>query len=92
MDGTRMKAITCVEIDGRPFLLRGDRALGEVMADIEAAASGDDPKFVQLIGGEDAVSVLVSSRTRVIVTVRHDRVDHIAPDESTHLQTEDWDL
>jgi len=88
----RTKTTTYVEIDGRPFVLYGDRDLTEVMADIEKAAASPDPTFVRLDGGDELVSVLISSRTRVVVTVRRDSADHAVPEAPMFLPTADWDL
>lgn len=93
MDDTATNTTTCVEIDGRPFILHRDRDAGEVMAAIEAAAALPDPTFVHLGSGDELTSVLISARSRVIVTVRHDSADHaIAPDPAMYLPTEEWDL
>lgn len=92
MDDTRIQTTTSVEIDGRSFVLHGDRDHTEVLADIEAAAARADPTFVRLISGDETVSVLISSRTRVVVTVRRDTADHGVPEAPMFPANIDWDL
>lgn len=63
------------------------------MAAIEAAAALPDPTFVHLGSGDELTSVLISARSRVIVTVRHDSAHHsFVPDAAMNLPVEEWDL
>jgi|GEM_PF-3571512 len=92
MDESRTETTTCVEIDGRRFVLDADRHLAGVMADIEAAAARPNPTFVQLTDGDERVSVLVSSRTRVVVTVYRSSAAQEALNEPVVFPDADWDL
>ncbi|MFB4351887.1 hypothetical protein RAC69_01950 [Microbacterium sp. LS_15] len=64
--------LTHVEIDGRDFVLSGERDLVDVMSQIEAAAASP-PAFVDLSDGDDLVSVLIHSTSRVVVSVETDQ-------------------
>lgn len=87
-----MQKTTCLEIDGRPFVLGEGRDLTEVMTEIEVAAARPAPTFVQLASGDEFVSVLISSTTRVVVMVCSNSDDHEAVYGSTTSHIADWDL
>lgn len=70
MSDTRAEARTRVEIDGHGFLVDPERDLVELMEQIETAAR-TQPTFVHLHGGEESVSVLVTPRSRIVITVDH---------------------
>ncbi|MFF7294172.1 hypothetical protein ACFY9N_16705 [Microbacterium sp. NPDC008134] len=89
MDGSRTKPRTRIEIDGREFLLDGDRDLVDLMARIEAAARSE-PTFVDISSRGGLVSVLVSPGARVVISVAHEGRDH---DHAPPIPPiGDWDL
>ncbi|MCM3780418.1 hypothetical protein [Microbacterium hydrocarbonoxydans] len=81
--------LTHVEIDGRDFILSGERDLVHVMSQIEAAAASP-PAFVDLSDGDDLVSVLIHSTSRVVVSVETDQRSS-ADYEPLSYPNNDWD-
>jgi len=90
MNSPTLSTRTRVEIDGREFLLDGDHDLVDLMTRIETAARSE-PMFVDLSGGERLVSVLISSRSSVVVSVVHEGVAR-PTDEAPVAPLADWDL
>lgn len=89
MDGARVTRAR-IEIDGREFLLDGDRDLVDLMTRIEAAARSE-PTFVDISDRDGLVSVLVSPGAHVVISVVHQgaaSVDHAPP----FAPITDWDL
>ncbi|MFB8188213.1 hypothetical protein ACFC14_02740 [Microbacterium sp. NPDC055988] len=86
---TEADSITHVAIDGRRFRLNGERDLVDLMSQIEAAARSE-PTFVHLSDGDELVSVLVSSRSRIVITVERAGIAAIA-DEPPIAPFLDWD-
>ncbi|PRA82239.1 hypothetical protein [Microbacterium sp. MYb66] len=80
---------THIVIDGQPFLLDGDRDLVDLMGEIEAAARSE-PTFVHLSAGDELVSVLVSSRSRIVITVERDGIA-VTSDEAPIAPLPDWE-
>lgn len=90
MSGVEAGITTHVEVDGRDFVLRGDRDLVDVMSQIEAAAASP-PAFVDLSDGEELVSVLIHAASRVVVSV--ERESHAAELlEPPVFSMDDWDV
>lgn len=75
-----------VEVDGREYSLGPDRDLVEVMTRIEAVARSE-PAFIDLSNGDRMVSVLVSPRSHVVVTVRRND-----PPPAATASSEEWSL
>jgi hypothetical protein len=90
MSDTRAETRARVEIDGHAFLVDLDRDLVELMQQIEAAARSQ-PTFVHLHGGEGSVSVLVTPRSKIVITVDHGR-RAVLGEESPLVPTSDWEL
>ncbi|WP_091227157.1 hypothetical protein [Microbacterium sp. 3J1] len=90
MGATRMDLRTHIEIDGRDFLLGGDRDLVDVMSQIEAAAASP-PAFVHLSIGDEMVSVLIHSHTRVVISVEREHPPTSPLDPPTPLIS-DWEM
>lgn len=90
MTGAQTRIRTHIEVDGRDFLLGGDRDLVHVMAQIEAAAASP-PAFVDLSDGDEMVSVLIHSHSRVVITVEHEhgQPDHLDPPSP---MIDDWEM
>ncbi|WP_144872403.1 hypothetical protein [Microbacterium sp. 1.5R] len=82
--------LTHIEIDGRDFVLSGERDLVHVMSQIEAAAASP-PAFVDLSDGDDLVSVLIHSTSRVVVSVETDQQASSAQFEPLSYPSNDWD-
>lgn len=81
---------TYVEIDGREYLLGRDQDRVEVMSKIEAVARSA-PAFVDLSDRGQHIFVLVSRRSKVVISVRHESpapAEHFSPDALSG----DWDL
>lgn len=90
MDGSRTKPRTRIEIDGREFILDGDRDLVDLMSRIEAAARSE-PTFVDISSQGGLVSVLVTPGARVIISVAPEGSEHI--DHAPPIPPlSDWDL
>ena len=86
---TEADSITHVTIDGRRFRLSGGRDLVDLMAQIEAAARSE-PTFVHLSDGDELVSVLVSSRSQIVIAVEREGVAATS-DEPPIAPFLDWD-
>ncbi|MFB7250635.1 hypothetical protein [Microbacterium sp. NPDC056234] len=80
---------THIVIDGQRFLLDRDRDLVDLMGQIEAAARSE-PAFVHLSDGDELVSVLVSSRSRIIITVEREGIAVVA-EEAPVAPFSDWE-
>jgi len=91
MRGQLRDTRTYVEIDGREYLLGSELDLVEVMGRIEAAAR-NEAAFVDLSDGDQLVSVLVSRRSRVVVTVRPLEPQPDSDDTPPGGFLRDWDL
>ncbi|MBQ3357414.1 MULTISPECIES: hypothetical protein [Microbacterium] len=90
MDEPRTNTRARIDIDGREFLLDGDRDLLELMGRIEAAARSE-PTFVDISDRNGLVSVLVSPGARVVISVEH--VSSVALVEEAPVHPiADWDL
>lgn len=89
MTSAAAETSTHVEIDGQRFLLDSDRDLVDLMAEIEEAARSE-PRFVHLSDGEELVSVLVSARSRIVITVEHESRARM-PDSMPIQLPADWD-
>lgn len=90
MSGVRTGITTHIEVDGRDFLLGGDRDLVDVMSQIETAAASP-PAFVDLSDGEEMVSVLIHAASRVVVSVeRQPRPAGLL--EPPTFSLDDWDV
>lgn len=89
MDVHRMNTRTHVEIDGRDFILGHDRDLVAVMSSIERAA-GSPPGFVDISAGDELVSVLITSASKVVVTVVPDTIPADWTPPGTPIS--DWEL
>ncbi|OAN41376.1 hypothetical protein [Microbacterium sp. H83] len=90
MGGARTGIRTHVEVDGRDFLLGGDRDLVHVMSQIEAAAASP-PAFVDLSDGDEMVSVLIHGTSRVVVSVER---EHRPPEplDPPTASIDDWEM
>jgi len=77
-----------VEVDGREYALEADRDLVDVMTLIEAAAR-TEPSFVDLSNGDRTVNVLISTTTRVVITVRSNDPLPLLPDVTHQRSFED---
>jgi len=90
MGGEKRETRTYVEIDGREYLLGQELDLVEVMGRIETAARSE-PTFVDLSDHDHLVSVLISPRSKVVVTVRH--ASALPPEETPPGSAiRDWEL
>lgn len=90
MGGEKRETRTYVEIDGREYLLGKELDLVEVMGRIETAARSE-PTFVDLSDLDHLVSVLISPRSKVVVTVRH--ASTLPPEEAPPGSAiRDWEL
>jgi len=89
MGGERTDTRAYAEIDGREYLVGHDLDLVEVMSKIEEAARSG-PAFVDLSDSDRLVSVLISQRSRVVITVRHEPLPHT--EDITPDTIRDWEL
>lgn len=90
MSDTRAETRARVEIDGRGFAVGADCDLVELMAQIEAAARSQ-PTFVHLRGGVESVSVLVTPRSMIVITVDHAQTA-LLNERAPLVPAGDWDL
>ncbi|MFJ4255278.1 hypothetical protein [Microbacterium sp. NPDC090003] len=90
MDEPRTNTRARIDIDGREFLLDGDRDLLALMERIEAAAR-TEPTFVDISDRNGLVSVLVSPGARVVISVEHVSSAALV-EEAPVMPIADWDL
>jgi len=90
MDGPQTKTRARIDIDGREFLVDGERDLVDLMGRIEAAARSE-PTFVDISSRSGLVSVLVSPGAHVVVSVEHEQAAGWREDAPVSPLS-DWDL